>query len=61
MLKSIIDSGEYSICKESKIRRDFSSVLNDLDKLDCEINEQVKKYKDKQILSQNNTTQIWSK
>lgn len=61
MIKSITDSREYSICKESKIRRDFSSVLNDLDKLDCEINEQVKKYKDKQILSQNNATQIWSR
>ena len=61
MLKSITASREYSICKESKIKRDFSSVLNDLDKLDYEINEQVKKYKDRQILSQSNASQIWSR
>lgn len=61
MLKSITDSREYSICKESKIKRDFSSVLNDLDKLGYEINLQVKEYKDRQILSQSNATQIWSR
>lgn len=61
MLKLIATSREYAICKESSIKRDFSSVLNNLDELNCKINEQVKKYKDKQILSQNNAVQVLSR
>ena len=61
MLKSITTSKEYSICKKSRIKRDFSSVLKNLDKLDHEINEQVKKCEDRQTLSKSNATQIRSR
>lgn len=43
-LKSIKSSTEYNIVKKSKIKRDFSSVLNNIEKLNRQINIRQRKY-----------------
>lgn len=61
MLKSIITSPEAAICNNSHIKRDYSTVLTNLEALDREINSQIKKYEDRQAQSKNVATQIRSR
>lgn len=61
MLKSIRTSKEATICKNSKVQRNYSNVLTDVKKLNREINAQIKKYEDMQTLSKSSAAQIRSR
>ena len=61
MLKSIITSREAQICRETKIVRDFKTVLNDIPKMDRNINNKIKQYQDRQALSKLGANQIRSR
>lgn len=61
MLKSIATSKEALFYSNTDIIIDYSSVLNDLGKIDREINEEIKKYEDRQALSKTRAAQIRSR
>ena len=58
-VKSINDSEEARIIRESPIKRDYSNVLLDIPTLDREINDRIKRELDKRRAVIPDNTMYW--
>lgn len=61
MLKSIVTSTEASVCRESEIQRNFTTVLQNIPEMNHNINRQIQKYEDRQTMSKRFAAQIQSR